>query len=134
MLVRDCMTVQVFTIRSDKKLVAVREIMNWAHVRHVPVVDGHGKLIGIVSHRDLLHAAISSAAEVSEVERTRHLWKVAIEPIMRTDVQTIGPDDPVSKAALLMRCSKIGCLPVVADGRLVGIITEYDLLGIVEKL
>ena len=134
MLVHDYMTPQVFTIRSDKMLVAVREIMNWAHVRHVPVVDAQGKLIGIVSHRDLLHAAISSATEVSEVERTRHLWQVPIEPIMCTDVQTIGPDDSVRKAALLMRRSKIGCLPVVADGKMVGIITEHDLLGIVEQL
>ena len=134
MLVRDCMTTQVFTIRSDKMLVAVREIMNWAHVRHVPVVDVHGTLVGIVSHRDLLHAAISSATQVSEVERTRHLWKLSIEPIMRTNVQTISPDDSVSKAALLMRRSKIGCLPVVADGKIVGIITEHDLLAVVEKL
>ena len=100
----------------------------------MPVVDPQGKLVGIVSHRDLLHAAISSAVDVSEVERTRHLWKVAIEPIMRTDVQTVGPDDSVSKAALLMRRSKIGCLPVVADGKIVGIITEHDLLALVEKL
>ncbi len=134
MLVRDYMSTQVFTIRNDKMLVAAREIMNWAHVRHVPVVDPRGTLVGIVSHRDLLHAAISSATDVSEVERTRHLWKVPIEPIMRTEVQTIGPDDSVRKAAMLMRRSKIGCLPVVAEGKIVGIITEHDLLAIVEKL
>ncbi len=134
MLVRDYMSIQVFTIRNDKMLVAAREIMNWAHVRHVPVVDPSGTVVGIISHRDLLHAAISSATGVSEVERTRHLWKVPIEPIMRTEVQTIGPDDSVHKAAMLMRRSKIGCLPVVADGKMVGIITEHDLLGIVEKL
>jgi CBS domain-containing membrane protein len=134
MLVRDYMSTQVFTIRNDKMLVAAREIMNWAHVRHVPVVDPSGTVVGIISHRDLLHAAISSATGVSEVERTRHLWKVPIEPIMRTEVQTIGPDDSVHKAAMLMRRSKIGCLPVVADGKMVGIITEHDLLGIVEKL
>jgi CBS domain-containing membrane protein len=134
MLVRDHMTAKVFTIRSDKKLVAVREIMNWAHVRHVPVVDAQGSLVGIVSHRDLLNAAISSVTAESEIERTRHLWRVPIELIMRTDVQTIGPGDTVRKAALLMRSSKIGCLPVVVGGKLVGIITEHDLLGIVENM
>ena len=133
MLVRDCMTRQVFTVRSDKKLIAVREIMNWAHVRHVPVVDARGTLVGIISHRDLLYAAISSAAAVSEVERTQHLWTVPIEKIMRTDVQTIGPDDSVRQAATLMRRSKIGCLPVVAGGKMVGIVSEHDLLGIVER-
>lgn len=134
MQVRDYMTRQVFTVRSDKKMITVREIMNWAHIRHVPVVDPQGALVGIISHRDLLHAAISSATRVSEVERTQHLWAVSIDQVMRTEVQTIGPDEPVRNAATLMRRSKIGCLPVVADGKLTGIISEYDLLGIVEKL
>ena len=62
MIVRDYMTKQVFTVRFDKKLLAVREIMNWAHVRHVPVVNASGAVVGIISHRDLLHAAISSVA------------------------------------------------------------------------
>jgi CBS domain-containing protein len=134
MQVRDYMTRQVFTVRNDKKMITVREIMNWAHVRHVPVVDAGGGLVGIISHRDLLHAAISSAAAISEVERTRFLWSVSIEQIMRTDVQTIDAEASVQKAATLMRRSKIGCLPVLADGRLAGIVSEYDLLGIVEKL
>ena len=134
MLVRDYMTPQVFTIRFDKKLIAVREMMTWAHVRHVPVVDASGGLVGIISHRDLLHAAVSSVIATPEVERTRHLSAVPIVQVMKTEVQTIGPEDEVRKAALLMRKSKIGCLPVVSDGKLVGILSEYDLLGIVEKL
>jgi CBS domain-containing membrane protein len=134
MLVRDYMTPKVFTIRFDKKLIAVREIMTWAHVRHVPIVDASGGLVGLISHRDLLHAAISSVAAAAEVERARYLADVPIEQVMKTDVQTIGPEDPIRKAALLMRQSKIGCLPVVSNGKLVGIITGFDLVGIVEKL
>lgn len=135
MLVRDYMTQPVFTIRHDKKLIAVQEIMSWARVRHVPVVDRENRLVGVISHRDLLHASISSAApRISRVDRLQHLGTIPIDQVMRTEVQTIGPDAPVQEAAKLMRASKIGCLPVVAEGRLVGIISEHDLLGIVENL
>jgi CBS domain-containing membrane protein len=134
MIVRDYMTKQVFTVRFDKKLLAVREIMNWAHVRHVPVVNASGAVVGIISHRDLLHAAISSVAAAPEVERSQFLTSVPIVEVMKADVQTIGPEESVRKAALLMRKSKIGCLPVMEHGKIVGIISEFDLLGIVENL
>jgi CBS domain-containing membrane protein len=134
MLVRDCMTPKVFTIRDDKKLVAVQEIMNWARVRHIPVVDAENHLVGMISHRDLLHAAISSVLPISTPERRQHLGTIDIEKVMKTPVVTIGPDAPVQQAARRMRESKIGCLPVIADGALAGIISEHDLLGIVERL
>jgi CBS domain-containing membrane protein len=134
MLVRDCMTKQLFTIRFDKKLIAVREIMTWAHIRHVPVVNASGGLVGIISHRDLLHAALSSVAAAPEVQRAQHLAAVPLVEVMKTDVQTIGPEASVREAAAQMRKSKIGCLPVVDGGRLVGILTGYDLLGLVEEV
>ena len=134
MLVRDYMTAKVFTIRSDKKLVAVQEIMQWARVRHVPVVDGANRVVGMISHRDLLHAAISSVLPVSTPERRQHLGRVDLDAVMKAPVQTTGPDVPVQQAAKQMREGKIGCLPVVTDGKLAGIISEYDLLGIVERL
>lgn len=59
MLVRDCMTKKVFSLPNDKKVFAAQQIMNWAHVRHIPVVDRDGRLVGIVTHRDLLGASIS---------------------------------------------------------------------------
>jgi CBS domain-containing protein len=134
MLVRDYMTKNVFTVRFDKKLIAVREIMNWGHLRHVPVVNASGEVVGIISHRDLLHAALSSVAAAAEVERAHFLSTVPIVQVMKTSVQTISPEETAQQAALLMRRSKIGCLPVMDGGKLVGIISEFDLLGIVEKL
>jgi CBS domain-containing membrane protein len=135
MKVRDCMTRKVFTIPLGKKALAVKEIMEWAHIRHVPVVDAEGKLAGMVSHRDVLHASLASIAErVADAERRRHLWTVSIERIMRTPVETIGPDERVQDAARRMRAGKIGCLPVVEGGKLVGIITEHDLLGLIERI
>ncbi|HET9706853.1 MAG TPA: CBS domain-containing protein [Gemmatimonadales bacterium] len=133
MIVRECMTPKVFSIRFDKKLIAVREIMTWAHVRHVPVVDASGALVGLISHRDLLSAAISSVAPAPEVERARHLAEVPIVKVMQMDIQTIGPDAPVREAASRMRRHKIGCLPVVESRKLVGILTGFDLVGILEK-
>jgi CBS domain-containing membrane protein len=109
--------------------------MEWAHVRHVPVVDREGRVVGIVSHRDLLEASIASVStRIANLERDQHLWTIPVENIMRKDVRTISPDATVQKAARIMRGEKIGCLPVVAQDKLVGILTEYDLLRIVEQL
>ncbi len=135
MLVRDLMSSPVFTIRDDKRLQAAGEIMKWAHVRHVPVVDAKGSLVGIVSHRDLLAAAVSTLAiKISQAERTQHLAASEVRQIMHEPTATIGPAERVQDAARLLRSHKIGCLPVVDEGKLVGIVTEADLLGIVEGL
>jgi len=134
MLVRDCMTTKVFSLRLDKKMIAVDELMQWARIRHIPVVDQQGTLAGIISHRDLLHAAISAVADAPAAERKRYLGTIPIAKVMRTEVHTVSPDAPVREAAQRMRASKIGCLPVVAEGKLIGIISEFDLLGIVEQL
>ena len=129
------MTEKVFTLLVDKKIFVAMDIMNWAHVRHVPVVDRAGLLHGIVSHRDVLEASISSiSTSVANLERDQHLWSIPVESVMRTNVMTISPDASIQEAARLMREHKFGCLPVTEKGKLVGIITEYDLLEIVEQI
>jgi CBS domain-containing protein len=133
MHVRDHMTAKVFTIRMDKKLLAVDEIMGWAHIRHVPVVDEKGKLVGLLSQRDVLRATLSDLAS-TPVDRRNQMGHVSLADVMRREVLTIGPDESVQSAARLMRKNKYGCLPVVQDSRLVGIITEHDLLAVVERL
>ena len=135
MRVRDSMKTNVFTVRIDKKLLIAKEIMTWAHVRHVPVVDADGQLVGMISHRDLLGASIASIkTRIAHMEREQHLWSVPVREVMRHDVKTIQPDAPIQEEAQLMRVSKVGCLPVVEHRRLIGVITESDLLGIVERL
>lgn len=129
--VRDCMTKNVLTLDAGKRLIVVQEMMSWAHIRHIPVIEKGRRVVGIVSHRDLLHAAMSSAAVAPTVERRHYLGTIPLATVMRTDVQTIGPDASIQEAAVKMRESKIGCLPVVDGGKLVGIISEYDLLGVV---
>jgi CBS domain-containing protein len=135
MQVRDYMTTNVLTINVEKKMCAVQEIMQWAHIRHLPVVDRTKRVVGLVSHRDLLHASISMmASRLAAIEKQQHLWEVPIEPMMHTPVYTIAPDASVQAAARRMRRHQIGCLPVVVQDRLVGIITESDLLHLVEQL
>jgi CBS domain-containing membrane protein len=133
MRVRDHMTAKVFTISMDKKLLAVDQIMGWAHIRHVPVVDAQGKLVGLLSQRDVLRATLSDLAS-TPVDRRSQLGHVALAEVMRREVLTIGPDESVQQAARLMRKHKYGCLPVVEGSRLAGIITEHDLLAVVERL
>ncbi len=133
MRVRDHMTAKVFTIRVDKKLLAVDEIMGWAHIRHVPVVDAQGKVVGLVSQRDVLRSTLSDLAS-TPVDRRSQLGRVNLADVMRREVLTVGPDESVQTAARLMRKHKYGCLPVVEGDRLAGIITEHDLLAVVERL
>ena len=129
------MTTRVFTIREDKQLLAAREIMAWAHVRHVPVVDAQGGLVGILSHRDILAAALSTpSANVASAPQRQHLAALDVKRIAHRPVTVVDPDVPVQHAAHLMRSRGVGCLPVVANGRLVGIVTATDLLGLFERL
>ena len=74
------------------------------------------------------------SSRLADVERQQHLWEVAIEPVMHTPVYTISPDAPVQKAAQYMVKFQIGCLPVVEHDKIIGIITEADLLHLVERL
>lgn len=135
MVVRDLMSSPVFSIRADKKLFAAQEIMRWAHVRHVPVVDAQGALVGILSHRDILGAAVSSLAiKISEVERRQDLAAKEVGNVMNPVKATIDPNERIQRAAQVMRHFQVGCLPVLEHGKMVGIITEADLLEVIERL
>jgi len=135
MHVRDIMTTKVFTIGADKKAFVAKEIMEWAHIRHIPVVDTNNRVVGIISHRDILRASLSAlGTRFAEAERQQHLGDSPALSIMHHPARTIEPDASVQEAAGLMRQFKIGCLPVVKEGRLIGIVTEYDILQLVERL
>jgi len=135
MHVRDIMTVKVFTIGADKKLFVASEIMEWAHIRHIPVVDRNNRVVGIISHRDILRASLSALdTRVAEAERRQHLSGASALAIMHHPARTITPNASVQEAAGVMRRFKIGCLPVVEEDRLIGIVTEYDILQLVEQL
>lgn len=128
--VADLMTHDVYTLRPTQSLPLAESLMGIKHIRHLPVVDAAGRLVGLVTHRDLLAAKISALTPLSSDERTTLELSVPVSRVMRTEVWTIGPDALAIGAARLMRDRRIGCLPVLKEGGLAGIITEADLLGL----
>lgn len=127
-LVRDLMSSSVVTLTRGQSVTFARELMQLKRLRHLPVVDEQGLLIGLVTHRDLLAAAISSLAPLTASEREELQFKVPVARAMREQVWTIEPDAAADAAARLMLDHRVGCLPVTEGRRLVGILTEADLV------
>lgn len=126
-LVRSVMHNNIVTVSADDSLDTVDDIMNLGHVRHLPVVKA-GELVGVVSQRDLLRASLSSISIIGLGEKKAFLNSVKIREVMSMRLITIQPDATIQEAAEIMADEKIGCLPVVEDGHLVGMLTETDLL------
>lgn len=125
-LVRDVMQEKVVTVSAGDRLSTVEDIMTLGGVRHMPVVRG-GKLVGVLSERDLLRASLSSLAHRVD-ERRAFLDGIDISRVMSAPPITVGPGASVMEAAGIMADEKIGCLPVVEDEELIGLVTETDLL------
>lgn len=134
MEVRDLMTEHVFTLRPGDDLEAVCDVMDTHHVRHVPVVDRDGDLVGLVTQRDLPRSALGAQDVLPLSMQQEVLRRRRVREIMATEVETIGPDENLRTAAGMLLENKIGCLPVVEGEHLVGILTESDFVkGYVER-
>lgn len=128
MLVRDRMTRDPVTITPDTSFEDAFTLMRDHTFRRLPIVDPTGKLVGIVSERDLLYASPSPASTLNVWEMNYLLERLLIGEIMTKDVITTTPETPVEDAARIMVENKIGGLPVVdTDGTVIGIITETDI-------
>ena len=125
--VRDIMPGHMVTISESDTLSTVEDIMTLGHVRHMPVVHG-GKLVGVVSERDLLRASLSNLSGFDAGQRRAFLHGVEIARVMSAPPIVVHPDTSVSEAARVMAEHKIGCLPVLENDELLGIITETDVL------
>ena len=125
--VRDIMQTKIVTISASDSLSTVEDIMTLSHVRHMPVVCG-GMLIGVVSERDMLRVSLSSLNDFGKDQRRAFLHAVEIKRVMSAPPIVIGPEATVKEAAREMAVRKIGCLPVVEGEKLVGLVTETDVL------
>lgn len=130
--VKNLMSTDVVTLEQDEDLDVAEKVMSLGRIRHLPVVQGE-RLVGLVTHRDLLAAQFSTLADVSAADEEVLRSSVAAAQIMQTDVRTVPSTMPVLEAAKIMRRHKYGCLPVVDDGKLVGIVTEADFMELVVR-
>ena len=121
------MTRNPITVSHDTSVPDALRLMREKKVRRLPVLDSHKRLVGIVSDKDLLHAEPSPATTLAVWEIPELLGKLKVEKVMTRDVITIGEETPLEEAARIMADKKIGGLPVMQGGNLVGIITETDL-------
>ena len=116
------------SVRSDERLDFVDDVMALGRVRHMPVVDD-GKLVGVVTQRDLLAASLSRVLDFDRQERRTFLRSVDVKEVMAGRPITVAPNATLAEAAALLLRHKIGCLPVVGPGgEALGLVTETDLL------
>jgi len=120
------MSTDLFTVSPDDLIDLAASVMDWRHIRHVPVEDQEGRLVGLITHRGLLRMMINTANSSTKLTTVREL--------MVTDPVTVSPSTSSLEAMEIMRNNRVGCLPVVEGDQLVGIITSYDFLEATAKL
>lgn len=121
------MSTDLFTVQPDDLIDLAASVMDWRHIRHVPVEDGDGRLVGLITHRNLLRL-------VSSGSRDKDINGILVRELMVVDPVTVSPSTPTLEAMKIMREQRIGCLPVVEAGQLVGIVTSFDFLDASARL
>jgi len=116
------MSTDLFTVQPTDLVDLAASVMEWEHIKHVPVEDDAGRLLGLVTHRSLLRLVARGGHEGKE--------PVIVSDIMIETPRCVSPDTPTLDAMNLMRSEGVGCLPVIEDNRLVGIITQSDLIRV----
>lgn len=126
--VRDYMTADVWTVRDDDALRVVLNPLLTRRFRHVPVLGSADRLVGILTDHDLRRALPSPLVEIDAGERDQLVDETTVSRVMTKDPTTVSPDAPLEEAVGLLIDQKIGGLPVVDNGKLLGIFTETDAL------
>lgn len=130
----DIMTKEVFTLHATQTLALARFLMNLKHVRHIPIVEDNDRFVGLLTHRDLLAHTISLAADPEQNEQAELDRYIHLVNVMKTKVVTVNPGMTLQDAIPILLENKYGCLPVVSDEKLVGIVTEADFLKLTLNL
>jgi acetoin utilization protein AcuB len=126
--VREFMASPVTSLPSSARLLDAGLLLRAGHFRHIPIIDD-GKLVGILSDRDIQRCTPSMLTRVSAEEYNAIFEDTLVARVMTRDPQHVSPDAPLHVAAALLRSSKLGCLPVVENGQVIGIITKDDMLA-----
>ncbi len=132
-VVREIMMGSPVTLKPDDTLDLANDIISLGRIRHIPVVDD-GRLVGLLSERDLMGAAANKVFGLKQKNKSLLLKSVSIKDVMKKRVVTVKPETPIKETARLMAEKKIGCVPVVSDGTLVGLVTTTDILKYVEEI
>ena len=130
--VEDMMTRNPHTVLRSHQLSDAKHTMDALDIRHIPIVDAHKQLLGVVSQRDVLAAQESSLQNIPENQA--FTLNTPLYEVMKTDLMTVAPQAGLKQSALYMQKHKVGCLPVVDKGQLVGIITDTDFVAIAINL
>ncbi len=131
--VAEIMTREPYTLGPDDTLADARKLMAEHHIRHIPIVSGDGTLVGLVSQRDVLAAEDSSVLNQAGDPESSEAY-VALSSVMTSPVQTVDEHAGLRGTAMHLQKNKMGCLPVLNEGRLVGIITDSDFVAIAINL
>ena len=126
--IQDIMKQPVLTLGRNDRLSVAEDLLQQERIRHIPVLDDDGKLCGIVTQRDLFRGALLRALGYGSRLADKVFESLPIKEAMTDEVISVSPGTAISDAARLMLDHKVGCLPVVEDGRLVGIVTETDFI------
>jgi CBS domain-containing membrane protein len=132
-VVREIMMGSPVTLTPEDTLDLASDVISLGRIRHIPVVE-EGRLVGLLSERDLMGAAASQIFGLKQRSKAALLKSVRIRDVMKKKVVTVGPQTRIRDAAHLMAEKKIGCVPVISEGTLVGLVTTTDILRYVEGL
>jgi len=132
-VVREIMMGSPVTLKPEDTLDLANDVISLGRIRHIPVTDG-GRLVGIITERDLIGAAASQIFGLKQKSKSALLKSVLLKDVMKKRVVTVTPGTPIKDVAHLMADKKIGCLPVISEGLLVGLVTTTDVLRYVESL
>jgi CBS domain-containing membrane protein len=126
--VRDVMAKEVTILDSNDKLTIADDVMTLGRIRHMPVLDEDGSIVGILSQRDMFRGALARTLGYGEHAQQKLRDTLLVKEVMTNDPVTIGPDELLSEAARVLYERKLGCLLVVEGEKLVGILTESDFV------
>jgi CBS domain-containing membrane protein len=132
-IVREIMMGSPVTLKPDDTLNLANDVISLGRIRHIPVVE-FGRLVGLITERDVMGAAAAHIFGLKRSTKSALLKSVLIKDVMKKRLVTVEPETPIKDAAHLMAEKKIGCVPVVSAGALVGLVTTTDVLRYVEQL